>query len=438
MGQPFTPSGGGQLQSLQTNPKTVQRDHPLRGRDQEGRRRPRVSSRPSCAATSPPRRSRSPRARRRGTSRRSSRSPCSRHAKEKSELAAQSFARLRDRGDVGLHRRQDLAPPEADRVRHRAARPSRHAHPGGDRPAAADRERQGHPGQRAPPRPAEHQLEPRGRRGAAAHRPAGPQHGEAAPLPRRAGRAPRARPAALGEEHVGDQPAQRARRRSARRAAARCARRRMRSTRCCAGGPRRSRPEARDVVEGKTRRRRRPRLRGGAPRRGHDPRDPRVRRPDRRRRRLTRATRPSSAPAAVDDPRVVRARARAQRRRRRRDRDGLRPLPRRGLRRHLRDGGRQPDGSRRARGLVAPGRARRGRLREGEPARERRGLEADPAQPLPRQRGPLAPHQDRLRLLARRRLAGRLHRALARLRSGGSTSTASTAATASPTTSSCT
>ena len=60
------------------------------------------------------------------------------------------------------------------------------------------------------------------------------------------------------------------------------------------------------------------------------------------------------------------------------------------------------------------GRARRGRLREGEPARHRRGVAADPAHALPRQRRPLAADEDRLGLLARRRLAGRLHRDLAR------------------------
>ena len=83
-------------------------------------------------------------------------------------------------------------------------------------------------------------------------------------------------------------------------------------------------------------------------------------------------------------------------------------------RRHLRDGGRQPDGPGRAREPRRARRPRRGRLHEGEPADHGRGVDADPAQPLPRQRGALAPDEDRLGLLARRRLAGRLHRALAR------------------------
>ena len=61
-----------------------------------------------------------------------------------------------------------------------------------------------------------------------------------------------------------------------------------------------------------------------------------------------------------------------------------------------------------------PGRPRRGRLHEGEPADHGRGVDADPAQPLPRQRRALAADEDRLGLLARRRLAGRLHGALAR------------------------
>ena len=99
---------------------------------------------------------------------------------------------------------------------------------------------------------------------------------------------------------------------------------------------------------------------------------------------------------------------------------------------------RQPDGSGRPAHARRAGRARRGRLREGEPPRHRRGVEADPAHALPRQRGPLAADEDRLRLLARRRLADGLHRDLARRCSRSSTSTASTAATASRTTCSCT
>ena len=57
LGQPFTPSGGGQIQSLATNPKTVSRDHPLRGRARAGRARERASRPGSCAATSRRRRS---------------------------------------------------------------------------------------------------------------------------------------------------------------------------------------------------------------------------------------------------------------------------------------------------------------------------------------------------------------------------------------------
>ena len=80
------------------------------------------------------------------------------------------------------------------------------------------------------------------------------------------------------------------------------------------------------------------------------------------------------------------------------------------------------------------GRARRGRLREGEPPLHRPGVAADPEAPLPRQRRALAADEDRLRLLARRRLAVGLHRGRARRRSSASTSTGSTRATASPTT----
>ena len=59
--------------------------------------------------------------------------------------------------------------------------------------------------------------------------------------------------------------------------------------------------------------------------------------------------------------------------------------------------------------LVDAGRARRGRLHEGEPPLHRRGVEPDPALPVSRQRDALAPDEDRLRLLAHRRLPGRLH-----------------------------
>ena len=64
--------------------------------------------------------------------------------------------------------------------------------------------------------------------------------------------------------------------------------------------------------------------------------------------------------------------------------------------------------------LVGPVARGERRVREGEPARQRRGVDADPALALPRQRGPLAADEDRVRLLARRRLAGRVHGALAR------------------------
>ena len=114
------------------------------------------------------------------------------------------------------------------------------------------------------------------------------------------------------------------------------------------------------------------------------------------------------------DSRVEVLDARAQRGRRRRDRHRLRPRARRRHRRRLRDGRRQPDGSRRARDARAPGRARRGRLREGEPALHRRGVARDSAPPLRRQRDPLAADEDRVGLLARRRLAVGLHGDLAR------------------------
>ena len=54
--------------------------------------------------------------------------------------------------------------------------------------------------------------------------------------------------------------------------------------------------------------------------------------------------------------------------------------------------------------------AAEGRLRKGQPARRRRAREAHPAHALPRRLGAVTAHEDRLRLLARRRLADRLHR----------------------------
>ena len=92
---------------------------------------------------------------------------------------------------------------------------------------------------------------------------------------------------------------------------------------------------------------------------------------------------------------------------------GLSPSARGGDRRHLRHGRRQPDGPGGAPGAGRPGRAWRGRVREGEPPRVGRGLEGHPAHALSRERRPLAPDQDRVRLLACRRLSGGVHGALA-------------------------
>ena len=116
------------------------------------------------------------------------------------------------------------------------------------------------------------------------------------------------------------------------------------------------------------------------------------------RREAVRATRASSSIAHEQN-----------RRRRRRDRHRLQARARRADRRHrvmAADNQMDPDDLRDAR---RAGRARRGRLREGEPALHRPGVGADPALPLPRQRGALAADEDRVRLLARRRLAVRLH-----------------------------
>ena len=146
----------------------------------------------------------------------------------------------------------------------------------------------------------------------------------------------------------------------------------------------------------------------------------------------------AEAVRASADPRVELVTRERERRRRRGDRHRLRARARGRARRRLRDGRRQPDGPGRPAHARRAGRARRGRLREGEPARQRRGLEADPAHALPRQRGPLAADEDRLRLLARRRLADRLHGDLAADARAARPRPHLSAATASRTTCSCT
>ena len=119
-------------------------------------------------------------------------------------------------------------------------------------------------------------------------------------------------------------------------------------------------------------------------------------------------TRPPIARAASATPRRG-GRARSKPRRRCGDRHRL---PARTCRRHRRDGRdgrRQPDGSGRPRHARAARRARRGRLREVEPSGHRRGVEADSEDALSRERGPLAAHEGRVRLLARSGFAVRLH-----------------------------
>ena len=90
VGQPFAPNGGGQIQSLQTNPKTVSeivRSESVRAGGR-GRRRACVPA--SCAGTSRPRRSR-----RRGSRERCRpcrRSRCRRRRGRKAEAAANALA----------------------------------------------------------------------------------------------------------------------------------------------------------------------------------------------------------------------------------------------------------------------------------------------------------------------------------------------------------
>ena len=142
---------------------------------------------------------------------------------------------------------------------------------------------------------------------------------------------------------------------------------------------------------------------------------------------------------AVGDPRVEVLRHERNARRRRGDRDGLPARARGGDRRHVRHGRRQPDGSRPScAALVEP--VARGDVEYAKANRlvSGRGLEGDPAHALPRERRPLAAHEDRLRVLARRRLAGRLHGDLAGRAPPPRPRPRSTRATASRTTCSCT
>ena len=78
-------------------------------------------------------------------------------------------------------------------------------------------------------------------------------------------------------------------------------------------------------------------------------------------------------------------------------------------RRHVRDGCRRADGSRRPRDARSRHRRRRVRLREGEPALHGAGVGDHPAHALPRERDAVVPDEDRLRVLARGRLTVRLH-----------------------------
>ena len=165
-------------------------------------------------------------------------------------------------------------------------------------------------------------------------------------------------------------------------------------------------------VRGEERRGRRPGLQRGEARGRDRARHPRLRRPDPRRRRLLarrdRRARGRGRPARRGDP------PRAERRRRRRHRHRLQARPRPRGRRHLRHGRRQPDGPGDLATLV-------GGVASGECdyAKANRLFTGQAWQLIPRYRylgnaDPLLLHEDRLRLLARGRLAVRLHGDLAR------------------------
>ena len=179
----------------------------------------------------------------------------------------------------------------------------------------------------------------------------------AAPLARQERRALARRAARRRRAHLGHEPAKRRRGRRARRPPARRPRGDRRRP---VAAPQEHRHRVEPHGRGQARRGRRPGLRGGAARRGDDPRDPRLRRRHRgRRRSLDR--RDGRARAGDGRPSARGDRARGQPGRRGRDRDRVRALPRARDRRDVRHGRRQPDGSRRARRARRPRRPRRGR-----------------------------------------------------------------------------
>ena len=121
LGQPFTPAGGGQLQSLQTNPKTV--SEIVRSEAAIKAAANAAGMQPGAAARERhvDRRS-SRRGRWRATSRRSSRSRCAAPTKVKAEKAANSFANTVVDAGRAVHRPEDGAARVADRERRAAAR----------------------------------------------------------------------------------------------------------------------------------------------------------------------------------------------------------------------------------------------------------------------------------------------------------------------------
>ena len=105
--------------------------------------------------------------------------------------------------------------------------------------------------------------------------------------------------------------------------------------------------------------------------------------------------------------------ARAPERSRRRDHHRLPPRARGRARRRRRHERRQPDGAGGSADARRAGRARRTRLLQGEPPLDGPGVAADSEDALLRKRDPLDADEDRLGVLARRRLAVGLHSHLA-------------------------
>ena len=116
LGQPFTPSGGGQIQSLRRTRRRSSEIIRSEAATEDGGGRARACTSASCAGTSRRQAVVHGRARSHATSRRSSRSRSRAPTRVKAEKAANSLAQHRDHaGRADLRRPEDRAPEAADR-----------------------------------------------------------------------------------------------------------------------------------------------------------------------------------------------------------------------------------------------------------------------------------------------------------------------------------